>query len=69
MIYYVGPLATVQEITETPWVRPSLDGTLGITKREAALDPVPTGVEAKTHAEALTLTHTPEWEPPPPDTE
>ena len=69
MIYYVGPLPAVQAIADTPWVRPSVDGTLGITKRQSALDPVPSGVESKTHEEALALTHTPEWEPPPPDTE
>ena len=61
MIYYVGPLDIVQEITETPWVRTSNDDTLGITKREIALDPVPTGCTQLTHAQALEEVSKPEW--------
>ena len=61
MIYYVGPLDAVEEITETPWVRLSFEGGLGITKRVVALDPVPTGCTQLTYAQALEEVAKPEW--------
>ena len=69
MIYYVGPIAEINRIENTPWVRTSVDESKGITKLNEPLDPVPFGVETKTHEEALELMETEEWLKGPPDTE
>ncbi len=69
MIYYVGPLAKVSAIEGSPWVRSSIDESKGITKLSTPLDPTPSGVESRTHEEALELMETAEWLKGPPDTE
>ena len=69
MIYYVGPIAKINSIENAPWVRTSVDGSQGITKLNEPLDPVPSGVETKTHEEALELMETEGWLRGPPDTE
>ena len=67
MIYYVGPLATMEAVPDTPWVRRSVDDSEGIIKRKDPLDPVPGGVTSYTHEEALTLMETVEWYNEPPE--